>query len=125
MRRVWLVAVFALSLFFGTGAFAFGHGPSPEPSQATAQSLVTESFTAHTGADGMPDTTTALSDTAQSDTGPNDRLSDMPECLDVAIASARRGTAWHPPSPPLAQDLTPPVLDGPQRPPRGLPVSAA
>lgn len=116
MRRIWLVAVFALSLVLGVSAFAFGDMPRVETPQAHAQSLVSDvaAATNATGADGE------LKTTPLTDPGPNDVQSDVPECLDVAIAATTRGAPLHPPSPPLAQDLTPPVLDGPQRPPRGV-----
>ena len=52
--------------------------------------------------------------------GPSDLLTDLPECLDVPIAASGRGEVLHTLPPPLARDLTPPALDGPQRPPRGL-----
>ena len=121
MHRRWLVAVFALHLFLGVGAFAFGHAQSPEASQAQVQSLVTDVATAaNTAFDDTAPATIALVDLVL-----NDIQSDVPECLDVAIATSGRGAPPHLPSPPLAQDLTPPVLDGPQRPPRGsLPALA-
>lgn len=115
MRRLWLVAVFALSLVLGTGAFAFGDLPRVEAPQAHAQSLVSDVVAAtNTGVDGDFKTTPLA------DPGLNDVQSDVPECLDVVIATSPRGAPLHLPSPPLAHDLTPPVLDGPQRPPRGL-----
>ncbi len=51
-------------------------------------------------------------------------LPDLPECLDVPLALSGRSAHWRTPPPPLAKDLTPPVLDGLQRPPRGLPAFA-
>jgi len=109
MRR-WLIAVFALHFFLSVGAFAFGQIPgAPAP-----QGLVAEAVSA---AQTAPDDT--LKPAAGADHGLTDTQADLPECLDATIAAASRGEHLRTPSPPLAQDLTPPVLDGPQRPPRG------
>ena len=80
-----------------------------------AQGLVAEAVSATQTA---PDDT--LKTAPGADHGLTDTQADLPECLHATIAAASRGEHLRPPSPPLAQDLTPPVLDGPQRPPRGL-----
>ncbi len=118
MRR-WLVAVFALHFLLSVGAFAFGQFPADAPLQAQAQSLVADAATpAQPASDG------SLKAAHPQDHGLTDTQPDLPECLDVLIAASSRGEHLRTPSPPLAQDLTPPVLDGPQRPPRGTPVLA-
>lgn len=108
MRR-WLVAVFALHFLLSVGAFAFGQLPGMAPLQA--QQLVAE--VAKPAQDGT------LKATHAQDHGLTDTQPDLPECLDVLIAASSPGEHLRTPSPPLAKDLTPPVLDGPQRPPRG------
>lgn len=113
MRR-WLVAVFALHFLLSVGAFAFGQLPGAAPSQAQAQTLVAEVATA-----AQPAHDGTLKASPPQDHGLTDTQPDLPECLDVLIAASSRGEPLRTPSPPLAQDLTPPVLDGPQRPPRG------
>lgn len=113
MRR-WLVAVFALHFFLSVGAFAFGQLPGAPASQAPVQGLVAEAVSA---AQTAPDDT--LKPTPGTDHGLTDTQADLPECLDATIAASSRGEHLRTPSPPLAQDLTPPVLDGLQRPPRG------
>ena len=110
MRR-WLVAVFALHFLLSVGAFAFGQLPGMAPSHTQAHSLVADA--AAPAQDGT------LKATLSQDHGLTDTQPDLPECLDVLIAASSRGEQLRTPSPPLAQDLTPPVLDGPQRPPRG------
>lgn len=114
MRR-WLVAVFALHFFLSAGAFAFGQLPGALPSQAHAQGLVAEAVSS-----AQPAPEGALAHDQGADHGLTDLQADLPECLDAPITASSRGEARRTPSPPLAQDLTPPVLDGPQRPPRGL-----
>lgn len=113
MRR-WLVAVFALHFFLSVGAFAFGKLPGAAVSQAPVQGLVTEAVAA---AQTAPDDTPKPAPVAEH--GLTDTQADLPECLHATIGAASRGEHLRTPSPPLAQDLTPPVLDGPQRPPRG------
>jgi len=113
MRR-WLVAVFALHFLLSVGAFAFGQFPGVAPSQAPAHGLVAE-----VAASGQLPQDSALKAAHPQDHGLTDTQPDLPECLDVLIAASSRGEHLRTPSPPLAQDLTPPVLDGPQRPPRG------
>ncbi len=114
MRR-WLVAVFALHFFLSVGAFAFGQLPGAPASQAPVQGLVAEAVSA---AQTAPDDT--LKTAPGADHGLTDTQADLPECLDALITASSRGEHLRTPSPPLAQDLTPPVLDGLQRPPRGL-----
>lgn len=113
MRR-WLVAVFALHFFLSVGAFAFGQFPGVPASPAPVQGLVAEAVSA---AQTAPDD--SLKPVPGADHGLTDTQADLPECLDATIASSSRGEPLRTPSPPLAKDLTPPVLDGPQRPPRG------
>ena len=110
MRR-WLVAVLALHLFLSVGAFAFDRLPTPESLAGATHSLVAEHAT-EPATDVSP-----LGQTA--DRGLTDIQSELPEGLDVPISTSSRGEALRTPPPPLARDLTPPVLDGPQRPPRG------
>lgn len=110
MRR-WLVAVFAFHFFLSVGAFAFDKLPTPEPHAGAAHSLVAEHVAA------LSDPTLEAGQTA--DRGVTDLLTDLPECLDAPIAASGRSEALHSLRPPLARDLTPPALDGPQRPPRG------
>lgn len=113
MRR-WLVAVLALHLFLSVGAFAFDKLPTPEPLAGAAHCLVAERIAV------LGDPASEAAQTGQkADRGPTDLLTDFPEGLDVPIATSSRGEALRTPPPPLARDLTPPVLDGPQRPPRG------
>lgn len=114
MRR-WLIAVFALHFFLSVGAFAFGHGHPAAPSQLSAVQGLVE---AATPADS-PKQASPAQDHGLTDTQP-----DLPECLDVLMAAATRGESLRTPPPPSAKDLTPPTLDGPQRPPRGLPIRA-
>jgi hypothetical protein len=117
--RPWLVAVFALHFFLSVGAFAFGQVPGAETSQAHVQHLVADAVSPEkTAPDG------SLKAGHSSDRGLTDIPSDLPECLDVLIATSGPRDPLRTPSPPLAQDLTPPALDGPQRPPRGLPARA-
>lgn len=118
MRR-WLVAVFALHFLLSVGAFAFGQLPAAAPSPTQAHSLVAEA-----GATAQPAHDGAVKAAHPQDHGLTDTQPDLPECLDVLIAASSRGEHLRTPSPPLAQDLTPPALDGPQRPPRGTPVLA-
>ena len=114
--RPWLAAVFALHLFLSVGAWAFGPSHGVEAVPAThAQSLVIEAVAA---AEPAPDD--GPSADHWPDHGLADAQADLPECLDVPIASSAPGEHLRTPSPPPAQDLTPPVLDGLQRPPRGL-----
>lgn len=113
MRR-WLVAVFALHFLLSVGAFAFGNFPAEAPQQAQVQGLMEEVATA-----AQPASDGTLKASPPQDHGLTDTQPDLPECLDVPIAASTRGEHLRTPSPPLAQDLTPPVLDGPQRPPRG------
>ncbi|WP_137922335.1 hypothetical protein [Hydrogenophaga sp. 2FB] len=99
------------------GAFAFGDAQGLATPQAHGHGQVADAAT-------TPEKT-ANTSAALADHGLSDMQSDVPECLSVVIATAAQGASWHLPSPPLAQDLTPPVLDGPQRPPRGpLPALA-
>ena len=113
MRR-WLVAVFALHFLLSVGAFAFGKLPGHIPAQVVAHSLVAEAAAAD-----QPVQDGTLKAAHPQDHGLTDTQPDLPECLDVLIAASSRGEHLRTPPPPLAQDLTPPVLDGPQRPPRG------
>lgn len=115
MRR-WLVAVFALHFFLSVGAFAFDRLPTPESFAGAAHSsLVAERVAA------LSEPTSEAAPTGQTaDRGPTDLLTDLPECLDAPIAALSRSEVLHSLPPPLARDLTPPALDGPQRPPRGL-----
>jgi hypothetical protein len=118
MRR-WLVAVFALHFFLSVGAFAFDKLPTSEPLGGVAHSLVAERVAA------LSDAASEAAQTGQTaDRGATDLLTDLPECLDAPIVASGRGEALHTLPPPLAHDLTPPALDGPQRPPRGLPLHA-
>lgn len=113
MRR-WLVAVLALHFFLSVGAFAFDKLPTPEPFAGAAHSLVAERVAA------LSDPAPEAGQTSQTaDRGLTDLLTDLPECLDAPIAASGRSEALHTLPPPLARDLTPPALDGPQRPPRG------
>lgn len=123
MRR-WLVAVFALHFFVSVGAFAFGSlpGATPPPSQAQAQALVAQALTP-ASAQVAPGDTSLPAGPAQ-DHGLTDAQPDFPECLDAPMAASTAHESLRAPSPPVARDLTSPVLDGPQRPPRGLPVLA-
>lgn len=115
--RPWLAAVFALHLFLSVGAWAFGPSHGGEAVQASpAQSLVIE--VAATAAQPAHDD--GLSADHWPGHGPTDAQADLPECLDAPIATSGPGEHLRTPSPPPAQDLTPPVLDGLQRPPRGL-----
>lgn len=116
MRR-WLVAVFALHFFLSAGAFAVGHAAGPGAPQVAVAGLVAEAAPA-AAADVLVNALTA-------DHGLSDPQADFPECLDVPIATSTRAAPLRAPSPPLAHDLTPPVLDGPQRPPRGALATAA
>ncbi|MDR7093494.1 hypothetical protein [Hydrogenophaga laconesensis] len=117
MRR-WLVAVFALHFLLSVGAFAFGQLPADAPSQ------VQEHLMAEAATPGQPASDGTLKASHPQDHGLTDTQPDLPECLDVLIAASSRGEPLRTPSPPLVQDLTPPVLDGPQRPPRGTFVLA-
>jgi hypothetical protein len=113
MRR-WLVAVLALHFFLSVGAFAFDKLPTPESFGGAAHSLVAERVAA------LSDPAPEAGQTGQkADRGLTDIQSELPEGLDVPIATSSRGEALRTPPAPLARDLTPPVLDGPQRPPRG------
>jgi hypothetical protein len=113
MRR-WLVAVLALHFFLSVGAFAFDKLPTPESFGGDAHSLVAERVAA------LSDPASEAVQTGQTaDRGLTDLLTDLPECLDAPIAASGRSEVLHTPPPPLARALTPPVLDGPQRPPRG------
>ncbi len=117
MRCRWLVAVFALHFLLSVGAFAFGKVPAHAVLQVAAPSLQAEAATTASADTSAPEgelTAAQLTDHGLSDTQP-----DLPECLDVFIAMSSRSAPLRTPSPPLAKDLTPPVLDGPQRPPRG------
>lgn len=113
--RPWLAAVFALHLFLSVGAWAFGPSHGVDATQAThAQSLVVvEAAAAQPAPDG------GLTTDPWPDHGLADAQADLPECLDVPIATSGPGEHLRTPSSPPAQDLTPPVLDGLQRPPRG------
>lgn len=113
--RPWLAAFFALHLFLSVGAWAFGPPQGVDASQASpAQSLVVvEAAAAQAAPDGGLTVDLWLEHSLA------DAQSDLPECLDVPIATSGRGEHLRTPSSPPAQDLTPPVLDGPQRPPRG------
>lgn len=117
--RPWLVAVFALHFFLSVGAFAFGQFPGVDTSQAPAHSLV-----AHAASLDKPAPDGELTPGPSSAHGLSDLASDLPECLVVPSAAAGQRDPLRAPSPPLAQDLTPPALDGPQRPPRGSPARA-
>jgi hypothetical protein len=110
MRR-WLVAVLALHLFLSVGAFAFDKLPAPEALAGATHSLVADRAT-----EPAPNASPLVQ---KADRGLTDLLTDFPECLDVPIATSSGGEALRTPPPPLARDLTPPALDGPQRPPRG------
>lgn len=113
MRR-WLVAVFALHFFLSVGACAFDKLPTPESFGSAAHNLVAERVAA------LSDPAPEAGQTGQTaDRGVTDLLTDLPECLDAPIAASGRSEVLHTPPPPLARDLTPPALDGPQRPPRG------
>lgn len=115
----WLVAVFALYFFLSASAFTFGM-PSHTPATAAHSTVAAASVEhAHTAA---PEGSTPAALFA--DHGLSDPLPDLPECLDVLILTSGRGAPLRTPSPPLARDLTPPVLDGPQRPPRGASLFA-
>ncbi|MCW5669051.1 MAG: hypothetical protein KIT86_05280 [Hydrogenophaga sp.] len=119
--RPWLAAVFALHLFLSAGAWAFGPSHGGEALEAAhAQSLVIEAAAAA----AQPATDEGLSADHWPEHGLADAQADLPECLDVPIATSAPGEHLRTPSPPAAQDLTPPVLDGLQRPPRGLPALA-
>lgn len=121
MRR-WLVAVLSLHLFLSMGVFASGeaHARAAAPdSAAVHQQLLAEAVLSASVA--HPDSTTPGH---APEHGPSDLLTDLPECLDAPIAASGRGEALQTLPPPLAHDLTPPALDGPQRPPRGLPTRA-
>lgn len=119
MRR-WLVAVLSLHLFLSAGVFASGdaHARAAAPDSAAHEQLLAEAVLS---ASVSPDSTTPGH---APEHGPGDLLTDLPECLDAPIAASGRGEALHTLPPPLARDLTPPALDGPQRPPRGLPTLA-
>lgn len=117
--RPWLAAVFALHLFLSVGAWAFGPSQGAQAVQAShAQSLVIEAAAAQPTPDGD------LSADHWPDHSLADAQADLPECLDALIATSGPYEHLRTPSPPPAQDLTPPVLDGLQRPPRG-PLSLA
>lgn len=114
--RPWLAAVFALHLFLSVGAWAFGPSHGVEAVQAShAQSLVIEAVAAV-----QPTPDDGLSADPWPEHGLPDAQADLPECLDAPIATSGPGEHLRTPSPPPAPDLTPPVLDGLQRPPRGL-----
>jgi ABC-type transporter MlaC component len=117
----WLVAVFALHFFLSVGAFAFGQvtGVAPSQAHAAVQGVVADASTTLKTA---PDPTPASA--YSTDHALTDTQADLPECLDVPVGASSAGNPLRTPSPPLAKDLTPPVLDGPQRPPRGLPTFA-
>lgn len=119
MRR-WLVAVLSLHLFLSAGVFASGdaHARAAAPDSAAHEQLLAEAVLS---ASVSPDSTTPGH---APEHGPSDLLTDLPECLDAPIAASGRGEALRTLPPPLARDLTPPALDGPQRPPRGLPSLA-
>ncbi|WP_439607080.1 hypothetical protein [Hydrogenophaga sp.] len=116
MRR-WLVAVLSLHFFLSAGVFASGeaHARAAAPDSAAVhqQQLAEAVWSASVSPDSTPPGHAP-------EHGPSDLLTDLPECLDVPIAASGRGEALHTLPPPLARDLTPPALDGPQRPPRGL-----
>jgi hypothetical protein len=119
MRR-WLVAVLSLHFFLSVGVFASSeaHARAAAPDSAVHQQLLAEAVWS---ASVSPDSTTPAH---APEHGPSDLLTDLPECLDAPIAASGRGEALQTLPPPLAHDLTPPALDGPQRPPRGLPTRA-
>jgi hypothetical protein len=118
MRR-WLVAVLSLHLFLSVGVFASGH--------AHARATAPDSAEHHLLAEAEVPVSAALDSATPGQApehGPTDLLTDLPECLDAPIVASGRSEALHTLPPPLAHDLTPPALDGPQRPPRGLPHRA-
>jgi hypothetical protein len=119
MRR-WLVAVLSLHLFLSVGVFASGdaHAGATAPDRAEHQLLADAGLLS---ASVAPDSATPGQ---APEHGPTDLLTDLPECLDAPIVASGRSDALHTLPPPLAHDLTPPALDGPQRPPRGLPTRA-
>ena len=122
MRCCWLVAVFALHFLLSVGAFAFGKVPSHAVLPVAVQSLQADVATVAPADTTAPEgvlSAAQLADHALSDIQP-----DLPECLDVFIATSSRSAPLRAPSPPLAKDLTPPVLDGLQRPPRGATATA-
>ncbi|MDO9436764.1 hypothetical protein [Hydrogenophaga sp.] len=122
MRCRWLVAVFALHFLLSVGAFAFGKVAPHAVLPVAAQSLPADVATLAAADTSAPEgalSAAQLTDHALSDTQP-----DLPECLDVFIATSSRSAPLRAPSPPLAKDLTPPVLDGLQRPPRGASATA-
>lgn len=122
MRR-WLIAVFALHFFVSVGAFAFGSLPEATPPQSHAQALVVDTAAMVAVAQSSPGDPSLPGAPAQ-DHGLTDAQPDFPECLDAPMAVSTAHDALRAPPHPVARDLTSPVLDGPQRPPRGLPVLA-
>ncbi|QHE88423.1 hypothetical protein [Hydrogenophaga sp. BPS33] len=117
----WLVAVFALHFFLSASAFAFGMAPHttpPSAHSAVATASVDSSASAAPESAGLADLF------AEHGLGLSDTQPDLPECLDVPILTSSQGAPLRTPSPPLARELTPPVLDGPQRPPRGAALVA-
>lgn len=123
MRR-WLVAVFALHFLVSVGAFAFGSHAHPAAAQAPAAQALLAEAASPASVSGQADAGLGKSANAAADHGLIDDQPDLPECLDVPIRAAAHGPIGRTPPPPLAKDLTPPVLDGLQRPPRGLPAFA-
>ncbi len=113
MRR-WLLALFALQFFCSVSAFTFAGAEVRESTVFTAAVAFEPAKDSldlkHKGAVSALDPVHGLMDD----------IPELPECLDVAIGETTSPAPWRVPREHPVDEATPPVLDGPQRPPRPL-----
>lgn len=117
MRR-WFITIFTLHFFFGVGAFAFGQIDF-HPT-GSAQSALMAEATGH-----LPDTNQKhdLLGSAP-DHGLTDSQPEMPEVIDLDVATLLASPRHPAPADTTWVRLLSPTLEGLQRPPRAVSISA-
>jgi hypothetical protein len=113
MRR-WILALFALQFFCSVSAFTFA---STDLLQSTRDSAGVAYEVSNASLDATEKGVMSALDPVH---GLLDDIPELPECLDVVIGETAIAAAWDVPLEHPIAELTPPALDGPQRPPRRL-----